>query len=251
MSGGVDKAVSRDTSPECGDGIASKNAGWRFSGDMVSTFDAHIARSIPWYNEGHDLVCQLSDYFLAEESICYEIGMSTGALLEKLVLHNHDVKPLVRYVGIDVEPEMVEKARQRLGENQQVTLEVADATAFPYEKADMIVSYYAAQFTRPQVRQGLFDRVYESLNWGGAFVLFEKIRGPDARFQDLYTGLYHDYKLRQGYSPTEIVEKARSLKGVLEPFSQKGNLDLLARAGFSDVTPVMQFVCFQGLLAIK
>ena len=173
--------MSEDPDPDqdCGDGIASENAGWKFSGEMVDTFDEHIERSIPWYHEGHDLVCQLSDYFLENNSVCYEIGVSTGVLLEKLYLSNQAVKPLVRYVGIDVEPDMIEKAQGRFGQNDQIALEVADATAYPFEKADMIVSYYAIQFTRPRVRQGLIDRIYEALNWGGAFVLFEKIRGPE------------------------------------------------------------------------
>jgi len=41
------------------------------------------------------------------------------------------------------------------------------------------------------------------------------------------------------------------LKGVLEPFSTSGNIGLLERAGFRDIVPVFQYLCFQGLLAIK
>ena len=62
----------------------------------------------------------------------------------------------------------------------------------------------------------------QRLNWGGAFVLFEKVRGPDARFQDILSQLYNEFKLRNGFSSEEIVEKTRSLKGVLEPFSTQG-----------------------------
>ncbi len=50
-----------DSKSECGDNIALENAGWRFSGEMVETFDKHIARSIPWYSEGHDLICQFKN----------------------------------------------------------------------------------------------------------------------------------------------------------------------------------------------
>jgi len=49
----------------------------------------------------------------------------------------------------------------------------------------------------------------------------------------------------------EILHKQRSLKGVLEPFSTQGNLDLLKRAGFVDIMTVMKWVCFEGFLAIK
>ena len=65
------------------------------------------------------------------------------------------------------------------------------------------------------------------------------------------TALYTDYKLAQGYSPNEIIAKARSLKGVLEPFSTAGNNDLLTRAGFKDMITVFKYACFEGYLAIK
>jgi len=86
---------------------------------------------------------------------------------------------------------------------------------------------------------------------GGAFILFEKVRAPDARFQDIMQTLYTDYKLEQNYTPEEIISKTRSLKGILEPFSTQGNLDLLKRAGFVDVMSVYKYICFEGFIAIK
>ena len=77
------------------------------------------------------------------------------------------------------------------------------------------------------------------------------MRGADARFQDILTSLYTDYKIEQGYSPDEIIYKSKSLKGRLEPFSTQGNLDMFARAGFKDVTTVFKYLCFEGFLAIK
>ncbi len=62
---------------------------------------------------------------------------------------------------------------------------------------------------------------------------------------------YDDYKLNEGYSPEEIISKSRSLKGVLEPFSTQGNIDLLQRAGFVVIMTVMKYLCFEGFLAIK
>ena len=117
--------------------------------------------------------------------------------------------------------------------------------------ADLIVSYYTLQFVPPATRQYLVDKVYQSLNWGGAFLLFEKVRAPDARFQDYAAQIYADFKLDGGFSTDEIVNKTRSLKGVLEPFSTQGNVDLLKRAGFVDVSSIMKWVCFEGFLAIK
>ena len=82
-------------------------------------------------------------------------------------------------------------------------------------------------------------------------MFFEKVRYSDARFQDIFTTLYNDYKLEMGYSHEEILNKTRSLKGVMEPFSTNGNLDMLKRAGFKDITTVIKDICFQGFIAIK
>ena len=49
----------------------------------------------------------------------------------------------------------------------------------------------------------------------------------------------------------QIINKSSSLKSVLEPFSSKGNLDLLKRAGFKDTICIFKYACFEGILAIK
>ncbi len=233
-----------------GQKISAENAGWSFGGKVPETFVDHIRLSVPLYDMGHDLTCQVSDFFVHHDSVVYEIGTSTGELLKKLALH-HKARPGVRWIGFDVEPAMVEAARKHCADVPNITILHEDARLAEMEKADLIVSYYTMQFVPPRHRQELFDRIYETLNWGGAFVMFEKVRGPDARFQDIFTQLYNDFKLRNGFNGEEIVEKARSLKGVLEPFSTRGNLDLLARAGFEDVTTIQKYLCFEGFLAIK
>ena len=43
-------------------------------------------------------------------------------------------------------------------------------------------------------------KIFKSLNWGGAFFLIEKVRGPDARFQDIMTQIYREFKQDQGYT---------------------------------------------------
>jgi len=225
-------------------------ANWTFTGNVADTFVDHVRRSVPYYDAGHDLVCQLSDFFCHGDSICYEIGVSTGQLLRKLAEH-HASKPGITWVGIDPVESMIAKARQHCIEVPNIELEVGDARLYGFEKSDLIVSFYCIQFIPPKDRQDVFNRIYERLNWGGAFILFEKVRAPDARFQDMVVSLYNDYKRREGFTADEILNKTASLKSVLEPFSTEGNLGLLKRAGFVDITTVMKYLCFEGFLAIK
>jgi tRNA (cmo5U34)-methyltransferase len=233
---------------DAGDNITKENANWSFGGKVSKQFDAHVSKSVPLYQEGHDLILKLSDYFLHENSICYDLGCSTGTLLQKI--SSYSSKKL-QLVGIDEEKEMLLESRKKSRNNPNITFTESRLLDYDYEKSDLIISYYTMQFTEQKDRQLIFDKLYKSLNWGGAFIFFEKVRAPDARFQDILTGVYNDYKLDQGYTPTEIFNKTRSLKGVLEPFSVEGNIALLERAGFKDFTSIMQYVNFQGFLAIK
>jgi tRNA (cmo5U34)-methyltransferase len=235
-----------------GDGLTAMRANWTFSGDTAENFDAHVSKSVPLYAEGHDLVCELSDFFVQPDTMAYEIGCSTGALTIQLARRNAG-KPNARFIGIDREPKMIDKAKSLYGAEKGVNLafELSEAMEFDFEPSDFIVAYYTVQFVHPSQRQLLIDKIYKSLQWGGAFLLFEKVRGPDARFQDIAARAYDEYKLRQGYTPEEIVSKTRSLKGVMEPFSTQGNIDLLRRAGFVDVMTIMKYICFEGFFAIK
>ena len=232
-----------------GDAIVAKNASWTFGGDVCDKFDEHVSKSVPLYKVGHDLVLKVSDFFINDKSVCYELGCSTGALTHALAQRHENKK--AKFIGVDIEEPMISKAKERCKGMKSVTLKTSDILDAEFEKADLIIAYYTIQFVRPKNRQLLFDRIYQALNWGGAFLLFEKVRGPDARFQDMMTTIYTDYKLDQGYSSEEIVGKTRSLKGVLEPFSTQGNRDLMTRAGFVDIMTVMKYVSFEGFLAIK
>ncbi len=233
-----------------GHDIEVENAGWTFGGNTPDTFVDHIRQSVPLYEEGHDLTCQLSDFFVSDTSVCYELGVSTGELLKKLAVHNKG-KPNARWVGLDPVDTMIENARTHCADVKNIEILHEDARLFEFEKSDFMVSYYCMQFIAPRDRQALFDKIYDSLNWGGALVLFEKVRAPDARFQDITSILYNDFKLANGFNGEEIVSKTRSLKGILEPFSTQGNIDLMKRSGFQDITTVQKYLCFEGFLAIK
>jgi tRNA (cmo5U34)-methyltransferase len=230
--------------------IKKKRGAWNFGGSVPKNFVKHIDRSVPFYSVGHEIIRGYSDYFLKNESICYDIGSSTTELLIKLSKYTNKK---VNFIGVDNEKKMVEFSKKLIKKNKikNIKNKYCDVTKLKFLKSDMIISYYTLQFIHPKYRQTLLNKIYKSLNWGGAFFLFEKIRGSDARFQDMYTNLYHDFKQTNGFSVKEIDEKQKSLRGVMEPFSEKGNIDMLKRAGFVDISGVFQFLCFRGYLCIK
>jgi len=245
----VEEEADMSTKDDVGDAIVTENAGWTFGGKVSETFDDHVSKSVPLYALGHELVLSVSDFFLRDGSLCYDLGCSTGELTHKLARRAGSRN--IRFIGVDCENAMIERAQAKCEGLGAVEFQETNFLDYDFEKADLVICYYVMQFVPASHRQALFDRIYESLKWGGGLLVFEKVRAPDARFQDMMSTIYTDYKLDQGYSPGEIIAKTKSLKGVLEPFSTVGNLDLMKRSGFVDIMTIMKYVCFEGFLAIK
>ena len=231
-----------------GESISAKNANWTFDGDVADKFESHINKSVPLYNLGHEIILESADYFIKNDSLCYELGCSTGILSYKL--SQRFIEKDAKFLGFDEVENMIKYAKNKY-KNKNLKFECQDVIDYEYLPSDLITSYYLLQFIRPSQRQFLINKIYKSLNWGGAFLCFEKVRAPDARFQDIMTGLYHEYKIKSGYSNEEILAKSRSLKGVLEPFSTAGNLQMFERAGFKDIVSIYKYICFEGFLCIK
>lgn len=229
--------------------IVSERCNWSFD-EVAEQFEEHIEKSVPNYRAGHELICRFSDYFLRDDSQVYEIGSSTGALARRFLEWNVQRTDL-RYIGLEISQKMVDFAKSKGVSDSRMNLLCEDITTFELEPCTLVIGYYTFQFIRPAYRQAVFNKIYEALEWGGALLVFEKVRGPDARFQDYMNQIYSDLKQEAGFSEVEIINKAQSLKGVLEPFSSAGNLGMMQRAGFRDILPIYKWVCFEGWLAIK
>ena len=232
-----------------GNNIIAENADWSFDGDVAKTFDSHVQNSVPLYKEGHWLIKNLVDFFLKKDSICYDIGSSTGGVFSSII--ETKAGKNAKLIGIEPIKKMIDTSTKKHKNFKNISYLHKDILSVNLLKSDMIISYYTIQFVQPKVRQIIIDKIFESLNWGGAFIFFEKVRAPDARFQDINTALYTEFKVKNNFSPEEIFSKTRSLKGVLEPFSTRGNLQMLERSGFKDICSILKFGPFEGLLAIK
>ena len=235
---------------EVGDNIKANLGSWNFSNGIEEKFDDHVRKSVIGYDLSHKIITLMSDNFIQNDSLILDLGCSTGTLTRKL-FERHQHKN-INIVGYDSELGMIKKARDLISPDcKKISYEHFNLIdqELP-ENVDLISSTFTIQFVPPRSRQNVIDKIYNSLNWGGGFFFFEKVRAPDARFQDYINHAYNNFKL-SNFSPEEIIGKANSLAGVMEPFSTEGNLGLLKRAGFVDICTISKYLCFEGLLAIK
>jgi tRNA (cmo5U34)-methyltransferase len=228
--------------------IEKENSSWSFEG-IANDFEIHARRSIPGYDQGHELVCKYSDFFCTNTGSVIDIGCSTGLLLNKIAKRHINKKHLT-LIGIEPVEDMFDFANRKI-QDKRIELINDSMENISFPKSNLIISYYTLQFVHPSIRQMMINKIYEHLEWGGAFLMFEKVRAADARFQDYASQIYNEFKLDNNFSEEEIINKSQSLKGVMEPFSSQGNIDLFRRAGFKDIVSIYKWVCFEGFLAIK
>lgn len=232
-----------------GDNISADNANWTFDGAVAKSFDSHVSKSVPLYHEGHKLIEYLSDFFIKDNTTVYDIGSSTGELFSKL--KQRVKRKNVSFVGIEPVANMISEARIKHKGDESITFVHDDIVDFQLESSSLVTSYYTLQFIDLKHRKDIVQKIYSSLTTGGAFILFEKVRAPEAKLQDIMTQIYNEFKYDNGFDAQEIFHKSRSLKGVMEPLSSDENLEMLRGVGFSRVMSVAKYITFEGFIAIK
>ncbi len=225
--------------------MSKKKLFWDFD-TVVKEFDNHISKSVPGYLECQNLVSDISVFFIKKNSTIYDIGCSTGTFAK--LVYKKNIEKKVNSIAYDISDKMIKYAKNKKSKIKFIKKNIMTVN---FKKSDFISSMYTIQFLHPKDRQELINKIYKSLNWGGAFILFEKIRAKDARFQDLLNFLLFDYKKKNKINSKDILIKEKSLRGVMEPYTLKQNFSYLKNAGFNDYMTVYQNINFVGILAIK
>lgn len=231
-----------------GDSIRLEGKSWNFD-QAATNFDQHVIRSVPQLAEQREFVARLARFFLHKDARVYELGVSTGRLAQAVLRHIDDRQ--VSYIGLDISTEMVKHARANLETDPRFTAEVADILSYQLKPAALVLSYYTLQFVPVGQREELLQKIHSALTPGGALVVYEKTLAAHPLVQDMLGQLYSDFKLEQGFSPDEVINKAKSLQGIVDPRSSDWNKALLQRSGFGIVESIFRNHCFEGYLAIK
>lgn len=229
--------------------ITLKTKTWTFDSNFAKKFDDHINKSVPCYQDFRWLCLEVSDYFVKENSLTYDIGCSTGSFLN-LLNKRHCHKNKIKFIGIDIVQDMIKFANKNY-KNKNISFIKKDLKKYNFKKCNFVTSFFTMQFIDQSDRQKVLDKVFKSLNWGGALYFAEKIRSSDARNQEMINEIYKNWKIKKGFKIEEVNAKTESLKGVLDPFTYKGNYNMLKRAGFDEIHVLAKYLNFQIILAIK
>jgi tRNA (cmo5U34)-methyltransferase len=218
--------------------------------DHAAKFDPHIRASIPGYKDGLlPTSIRLSRTFVQPGTRVVDIGCSTGHLIASIRKANRVARPDVEYVGIDLEPNFGSLWDKRRANN--LRCEVTDARTYSYDNTSLVTAIFTLQFVRPMDKHPLLRRIFDGLVAGGALIIAEKTLAESPRLQDALAFPYYDHKLENGFSPAEILDKERGLRGRMKLWTETELKAELSRAGFREINPIWRSFMFVGLLALK
>lgn len=210
----------------------------KFSFDTVSNFDEHIAQSIPNYDLLFDLVVNVAPFFLRKGKSFVDLGCSTGALLEAV---EHDGPK----VGVDVSSNLLP------ADSKDVVFEKRDLVDYePPNNSCLVTSIFTFQFLDQGARKTLMQRVFDSLEPGGAFVWAEKVTSESGFWEQVQTFSYYDFKLKS-FNAVDILSKEKSLRAIMRPWTSKQNQALARNVGFVDGELVWKFHNFECWVFVK
>ena len=174
-----------------GDKISMVTSGWSFD-HINKKFDKHILRSVPFYEEFHRISLKLSEFFIGEKTSILDIGCSTGTLLNDFSSKYPKKNYKIEFIGIDPVSSMI-KAAKKKNKDKRVKFITKSLLDTNFKNFDFITSVLTIQFIHPSKRQNAYKKIYHSLKKGGAFLVFEKIRAENSKFEDINTGIYFDH----------------------------------------------------------
>jgi tRNA (cmo5U34)-methyltransferase len=222
---------------------------WAFNEEVSKSFDSHVRKSIPLYDEIQRVVVEMSEWFVRDGSVIYDIGSSTGETTS-LLFEKHKNKK-IKIIGIEQSRSMI-RAAQKKCKTSNVEFLYRDVTEISeFLEADFITSLFTMQFLPMKKRKGVLQKIYRGLSEGGVFVMVEKIRAENSFFEDIWLEMYWDFKRAQGLSDDMVLQKSRSLRGVLVPLTLTQNIDLLKTVGFSNIETFIKWFNFAGIIATK
>jgi tRNA (cmo5U34)-methyltransferase len=216
-----------------------------FSFDTIDEFDKHIATSVSNYESIEPLINSLAEHFVEPDDNIYDLGCSTGGTLYGLSLHG--TCEGVSYVGYDISDNLL--PTENIPTNMAFFKRDITDPKIKFFNTSFIMSIFTLQFIPREKRETLVQKVYHSLNPGGAFIVCEKIYMANGMYQSMFNSSHYDYKLRT-YTAEEILDKQNTLRTIMRPLSDYSNIEMFRNAGFK-VETFWQSLNFKGYLVIK
>ena len=220
-------------------------------------FDEHIEHSIRGYSNLLEDIVNLSKYFAEPDTKVVDVGCSTGKVTKRMISAHIDANiDDAVYEGVELAEgfskslDNREKELNKMFPNTKVNFIKDDVKYYDFKNCSLVTSIFTLQFMSMRDRLPMIKKVYNGLNEGGAFIFAEKTICENAKFQEMITFNFYDYK-RKFFDTKDIMDKEQTLRNIMKPNTWKQIEKYIYDAGFKDVQPFWRNHMFVGAIAVK
>ena len=235
-----------------GKGITSiEGSGWKFNKNVSNKFDKHVKQSIPHYDDIQNYICSLSEWFLKDGSIIYDLGCSTGQTAKNLFKRFPNTK--FKFYGYDLSPEMIKIAKKKNKKNaKKVKFQLGDVNKLNFKKnTNLFFSILTFPFLNSDERIKLYKKIYKSLSYGGALIFVDKVRSSNSCYEDIFNQTYFDFKIENKLTHAQVLNKSKSIRSSMQLFQINEIENFLKKSGFKKTEIFFRWFNFIGVIAIK
>lgn len=210
--------------------------------DVIKGFDANAKeydqerkQLIPCFDDFYGMAVHLVKTDKKAPKIL-DLGAGTG-LLSAFVLNKY---PEAELTLIDLSEKMLERARARFGEQDNIRYLVEDYTKYPYgEKYDFVISSLSIHHLPHPLKRELFQLIRGILVEGGQFINADQLQGTTPLIDKFYWQEWEKSVRASGLSE-EALQASRERRQLDINATLQDQVQWLLDAGFSEVDCVFK-----------
>uniref|UniRef100_UPI003526C3EE SAM-dependent methyltransferase n=1 Tax=Kitasatospora cystarginea TaxID=58350 RepID=UPI003526C3EE len=194
-----------------------------------STYDALRRQLIPSFDLLYGSAVSVVAMSVPATARILDLGAGTGLLGAALRERLPDAELLLQ----DRSQAMLEQARQRFADDDQVAIRVADhLDELPAGPFDAVVSALSIHALEHQDKQDLFTRIRKILRPGGIFVNVEQVLAPTSELEKMYDRQHEAHVLASDTPAEEWAAGRERMKHDI-PIDVETQIQWLRDAGFT------------------
>lgn len=211
-----------------------------FSSNYLENADIYIV-------ERRKMIKMISSFFVhyshGDKINLLDLGSGDGVLTEALFKVNNKIHATL----VDGSETMLEKAKERLGTQQNLSFVEADFQEIldgkvEFGQFDFCISAHAIHHLEMNDKESLFRFIHRHLTTGGKFINADVVLPPSTEIEEWYFVIWKQWMQNmmdkldvRDEKPEDVIKKFKDPLSTNSPDTLEAQLIALKNAGFSDV----------------
>ena len=210
-------------------------------------YDMNRQKFIPCFEDFYQASTKFIASNLEDPKRILDLGAGTGLLSSFWFQHY----PASEYVLVDIADEMLDVARKRFANINNVSYQILDySKEFPKGTFDIVVSALSIHHLEDEDKLDLFTRLYNMLPSGGLFVNYDQFCAGQQEMNHWFDSYWESQLATSGLTDHDI-ELWKERRKLDRECSVEQEVDMLYKSRFKAVKCVYSYQKFSVIVAVK